>query len=70
MPDTGSGPNKPECRHSSECGPAVWERAKKAKKLVVVGAGKAGCDILNFGCDPSWPNVLWVHRGHHVQSRI
>ena len=66
MPKLGSGPNMPECRHSSECAPEVWERAKKAKKLVIVGAGKAGCDILNFGCDPSWPNVLWCHRGHHV----
>eukprot|EP00966_Prymnesium_polylepis_P260548 6018310-Prymnesium_polylepis.1 len=60
------GPNMPGWCHSSEAWPEVWGRAKKAKQLVILGAGKAGCDILNFGCDPSWPNVTWVHRGMHI----
>lgn len=60
------GTNAPEVQHSSECHPDVWARAKAAKRLVVLGAGKAGCDILNFGCEPSWPNVTWVHRGMHL----
>jgi len=60
------GTNAPEVQHSSECHPEVWARAKAAKRLVVLGAGKAGCDILNFGCESSWPNVTWVHRGMHL----
>ncbi|KAL1507860.1 hypothetical protein AB1Y20_007468 [Prymnesium parvum] len=60
------GPNSPGCVHSSACSPEVWEKAKAAGTLVILGAGKAACDILNFGCDPSWKNVVWVHRGMHI----